>query len=74
MLANLEADLLAQIGVEVGQGFVQKQRLRLDDQRARQRHALLLAAGELAGTALRQRFEFCRGEDRGELFFDCRAL
>ena len=56
--ADLEPHLLAQIGVEVGQGLVEQQRFRLDDQCARQRHALLLAAGQFAGITLRQRFEF----------------
>ncbi len=42
--AHLEAHLLAQVGVEVGQRLVEQERLRLDDQRAGQRHALLLAA------------------------------
>ena len=62
--ADFEPHLLAQIGVEVGQRLVEQQRLRLDDQRARQRHALLLPAGEFAGIALRQRLELCRGQDR----------
>ena len=58
--ADLEAHLLAQVGVEVGQRLVEQQHLRLDHQRARQRHALLLAAGQLAGIALGQRLELRR--------------
>ena len=65
--AHLEAHLLAQIGVEIGQRLVEQQRLRLDDQRAGQRHALLLAAGQLAGIALRQRRELGGGQDGVEL-------
>ena len=65
--ADFEPHLLAQIGVEVGQRLVEQQRLRFDDQRARQRHALLLPAGELAGIALRQRLELGRGQDRRQL-------
>ena len=66
--ADLETHLLAQIGVEVGERLVEQQRFRLDDQRARQRHALLLAARQFAGIALRQRFELGRRKDRRELF------
>ena len=65
--AHLEAHLLAQVGVEVGQRLVEQQRLRLDDQRARQRDALLLAAGQLAGIAVGQRRELRGGEDGVEL-------
>ena len=68
--ADFEPHLLAQIGIEIGQRLVEQQRLRLDDQRARQRHALLLSAGEFAGIALRQRFELGRGQNRRELFRD----
>ncbi len=50
--AHLEAHLLAQVGVEVGERLVEQQRLGFDDQRARERHALLLPAGELARIAL----------------------
>ena len=65
--ADLEAHLLAQVGVEIGQRLVEQQRLGLDHQRARQRHALLLAAGQLAGIALGQRREPRGGEDGVEL-------
>ena len=72
--AHLEAHLLAQIGVEIGQRLVEQQRLRLDDQRAGERDALLLAAGQLAGIALRQRREPRGGEDGVELLLDGRAV
>ena len=72
--AHLEAHLLAQIGVEVGQRLVEQQRLGLDDQRAGERDALLLAAGQLAGIALRQRREPRGGEDAVELLLDGRAV
>ena len=61
---DFEPHLLAQIGVEVGERLVEQQRLRLDDQRARQRHALLLSAGEFTGIALRQRLELGGGQNR----------
>jgi hypothetical protein len=46
--ADLLAHLAAQARVEVGQRLVEQQHRRLQHQRARQRHALLLAAGEFA--------------------------
>ena len=64
---DLEAHLLAQIGVEVGQRLVEQQRLRFHDQRPRQRHALLLAARQFARITLGQYFELGGGEDRLEL-------
>ena len=66
--ADFEPHLLAQISIEIGQRLVEQQRLRFDDQGARQRHALLLSAGEFAGIALRQRFELGRGQNRREFF------
>jgi hypothetical protein len=48
------AHLQAQLGVEVGQRLVHQQHLRLDDQRARQRHALALAARQRRRMALCQ--------------------
>ena len=47
--AHLQAHLLAQIGIEVGERLVEQQRLGLDDQRARKRNALLLAAESSPG-------------------------
>ena len=43
--ADFDAQRLAQLGVQVGQRFIEQQHLRRGDQRARQRDALLLAAG-----------------------------
>ena len=51
--ADFRAHLQAQLGVEIGQRFVQQQALRLDDQGAGQRDALLLAAGQLVGLGVR---------------------
>ena len=42
-------DLDAGAAVEIAGRFVGQQHLRLVDERARNRHALLLAAGKLAG-------------------------
>ena len=49
---NFLSHLDAQLGVEVRQRLVEQQHARLDDDRARQRDALLLAARELAGKLL----------------------
>ncbi|MCY1291882.1 hypothetical protein D9M70_410860 [compost metagenome] len=53
-LADLVAEPPAQFAVEVGEGFVEQQQLRLRRQRTGQGHALLLAAGQLVGVAARQ--------------------
>ena len=57
-LAQLRADL----GVEGAEGLVEQQHLRLDRERARQRHALLLAAGELGWVAVGEPVEPHEGE------------
>ena len=46
------AHFQTQPGIEVGEWFVQQQHVWLDHQRARQRHALLLAAGKLVRCAV----------------------
>ena len=48
---------LAQLGVEIGQRLVEQQQLRLDHERAGQREALLLAAGELGRLAVGEMIE-----------------
>ena len=53
-LADLDPHLLAQLGVEIGERLVEQQHVGPDGQRAGQRHALLLAAGELARQARRR--------------------
>ena len=55
--ADLAARLRAQLGVEVRQRLVHQEDLRLADQRAAERDALRLAAGELARAALQQRLD-----------------
>ena len=52
--ADLLARLQAQAGVQVGQWLVQQQHAGHLDQRAGDGHALLLAAGQLAGLAIQQ--------------------
>ena len=58
--AHLEPHLLAQVGVEARERFVEQQRVGFDDQRAGERDALLLPAGKLPRVPLRE-----RGEVRG---------
>ncbi len=45
--------LVAQVGVQIAQRFVQQQHARFGDERPCQRYPLLLAAGKLVWTALR---------------------
>ena len=52
---ELDLQLLAQAQVERAERLVEQQRARPVDERAGERHALLLAAGELAGLALPRR-------------------
>src|SRR5438105_287775 len=49
--SDLEAHLLPEVGVQVGQWLVQQEDLRLDDERPRDGHPLLLAAGQLTRIA-----------------------
>ncbi len=61
--AHLEAHLLAQIGIEIAQRLIKQERLRLHDQRTRERDPLLLAAGQLARITVGQLLEMGGGED-----------
>ena len=51
--ADLRAHLKPQLGVEIGERLVHQHERRLDHDRARNRDALLLAAGQLAGQLVR---------------------
>src|SRR5207302_9645124 len=62
LLLKLDAGLYAELGVEVAQGLVEEEDLRLADDGATQGDSLALAAGELAWLALQQRVEL---EDAG---------
>lgn len=53
-LAQKYPRFFAQLGVEVGQRLIQQDHRRVVDQRTADRHALLLAAGELVRMALGQ--------------------
>ncbi|KAG0935976.1 hypothetical protein G6F31_015829 [Rhizopus arrhizus] len=52
--AQFQLHFLAQLGIQIGQRFVQQQHAGPDDQRARQRHALLLPTGHARRMAVRQ--------------------
>ena len=58
-LAQLDAHVGAQLGVEIGERLVEQQHRRLEHEGARQRDALLLAAGELRGAARRVKARIC---------------
>jgi len=65
-LAQFDAHRRAQLGVEVGQRFVEKKHFRFAHNRAADGGALALAAGQLARLALQQRSQvqrFGRGRD-----------
>ena len=49
---DLDPHLHAQLGVEIGQRLVEQEHLRVAHDRAAHRHALSLAAGELARIAV----------------------
>jgi hypothetical protein len=49
--ADLEPHLFSQVRIEVGEGFIEEQGVRLDHERAGQGHSLLLAARELMRVA-----------------------
>src|SRR3712207_5102383 len=50
--ADLSPELFAQKRIEVAERLIEKQGLGFHDERPRQGHALLLAAGELVGVAV----------------------
>jgi hypothetical protein len=54
-VADLDADFVPELGVEIGERLVEQQDVRLHGQRAGERDALLLAAGELARIACSSR-------------------
>ena len=51
--AQPAAQLLAHLRIERAERFVEEQHLRFDRERARERHALTLTAGQLGGAAIR---------------------
>lgn len=63
--ADLGAHVVPQFGVEVGEWFVEEEDVGLDGERAGERDALLLAAGELSGLALGVLVHLDEGEGFG---------
>ena len=63
---QLELGLLAQLLVERGERLVEQQHARALDQRARERDALALAAGELMRLALAETFELDQRQHLGD--------
>ena len=69
-LHQFELGAFAQLLVERGQGLVEQQHPRTARQRARQRHALPLAAGKLVRLALLQALEFYQRDHLGDADVD----
>ena len=57
-IGNADPHRGAQLGVKVGERFVEQENVRFFDDRPTHRHALRLAAGELARQAIEQFFQF----------------
>ena len=72
-LHQFELGAFAQLLVERGQRLVEQQHLRAARQRARQRHALFLAAGELIGLSLLQALELDQRDHLGDAGIDLRT-
>src|SRR5947209_17870522 len=72
--AHLEAHLFPQIGIEIGQWLVEKQRLGLDNEGARKRYALLLSARELARIPVGERAQVSSIQYGSELALDGRTV
>ncbi|MNT13424.1 hypothetical protein D3C72_1483940 [compost metagenome] len=70
--AQPAAQLLAHLGVERAEGFVEQQHLGLHRQRAGQRDALALAAGQLRRVAVGQPVELHQLQQRTHLVADLR--
>ena len=68
--ADLDPHLLAQLGVEVGERLVEQQDVGPDGERAGERHALLLAARELARQARAEAREPDQRQRLLDAFFD----
>ena len=66
-LADFDAHLLAQLGVEIGQRLVEQQHVGPKNQRTGQRHALLLAAGQLSRQPVAEMIEPHQPQRLGDL-------
>ncbi|MNB90144.1 hypothetical protein D3C75_371970 [compost metagenome] len=61
-LADFIAHAASKVGVEVTQRLIKQQHFRFEDQRAGQRHALLLAAGDLVDKAVFKALQIHHGQ------------
>ena len=68
--AELVAGLQAQARVEIGQGLVEQQHARLEDQRAGDGHPLLLATGEGGRRPVRIGLHLHKAQGAGDAFLD----
>src|SRR3984957_7720107 len=66
-LADFHPHVLTQLGVEIGQGLIEQQHIGPEHQRAGQRHALLLAAGQLARQPVAELLEPHQAQDFRDL-------
>jgi hypothetical protein len=73
-LPDFVAQLLAQLGIEVRQGLVEQQDGGLDHQGARERDALLLAAGKLLRHPMGEAAEPDKGERVRDTLADRRRI
>jgi hypothetical protein len=69
-LLDLQPGLGAQLGVQVGQGLVEQEHLRLANDGAAHGHALALATGQLLGLAIEQVRQFQRLRHLGHTGLD----
>ena len=73
-VAHLHLQRVAQVSVERREGLVEQQDLRVADEDARERDALLLPAGELGGFSFFQPFELHHAQDLAQPPLLCRAV
>ena len=69
---DLVAQLVPELGVEVGQGLVEQEHGRIAHQRPADRHALALAARELVGPPLEQLVDLQHRRGLGDPALDLR--
>ena len=75
-ITQLHADAFTQLGIQVGQRFIQKQELRIHDERSGDSDTLLLSAGHLVREALFHPGELHQRERFGDALLDllCRFM
>ena len=71
-LHDLRAGLHAQLGIQVGQGLIHEEHLRLADNGASHGHALALTAGEILGLAIQELLQAQSSGSRQHALLDFR--